>query len=561
MYFCQDAVRVRRRQKSSQYATLAAGIPGGATMPRTCGTTGTSNPASLSVGAFGNPGRRCSLTWASTRMLPARMCSPASSGSITMMSTWPPMSAAMRSPPPGNEMYAQCAPVDFCSSWRTTLSRLVLEPPDCLSFPGFFFAASTNSASVLYGASALTAITAGSSTRRAIGVRSRSVTFASALTSGVCSHTPVNRPIVLGSPLFSARWAAATAELPPGLLTTIMRTGRSFSRSAITASARASTSLPPPGPVCTTSSTVREGLKPWASPGCGRTAIAASSNAPNRISIFLSSYRTALLGLQHPKAPGVELAEQRNHQDHHRQRQHHRRDRPGHQDLEAALRHHQRLAQRPFHARAEREAQDQGRRGVVELAHEVPEQTEHHQQAQIEQAAGGAVYTHQGYAEDQRIEHVDRHPQHQRREQDRGGARARDAEREQRHQRAAGLGIVGALGRGDALDHARAELIAAPGHRFLQPVGQERRDGRAAAGQRSHHKTDDRSVREREAAVLEVLPGRQEIAQALGRLQERGFLARFHVAQHLAQGEHPDRDHDEVDPRQQLHASEGKAGR
>src|SRR5712691_2257359 len=92
-----------------------------------------------------------------------------------------------------------------------------------------------NSARVLYGASAFTAITAGSRTRRAIGVRSRSVTLASVLTSGVCSHTPVKRPSVFGSPRFSARKAAATALLPPALLTTCMRTGSSFSFSTMIA--------------------------------------------------------------------------------------------------------------------------------------------------------------------------------------------------------------------------------------------------------------------------------------------------------------------------------------
>src|SRR5260221_561490 len=107
-------------------------MPGGATTPRTCGTEGTSKPASLSVGASGKPARRFSLTCASTRMLPARICSPASEGSITIMLTWPPRSAEMRSPPPGKEMKAQRAPLDFCRSWRTTLSRLVTEPPDCL---------------------------------------------------------------------------------------------------------------------------------------------------------------------------------------------------------------------------------------------------------------------------------------------------------------------------------------------------------------------------------------------------------------------------------------------
>ena len=39
-----------------------------------------------------------------------------SGGSITIMFTWPPSSAAMRSPPPGNEMKAQFAPVFFIMS-------------------------------------------------------------------------------------------------------------------------------------------------------------------------------------------------------------------------------------------------------------------------------------------------------------------------------------------------------------------------------------------------------------------------------------------------------------
>ena len=85
------------------------------------------------------------------------------------------------------------------------LSRLVTEPPDCLSCPGLFFAAAMKSGRLLYGASALTAITAGSSTRRAIGVRSLRVTLASALVSGPVSHTPVKKPMVFWSPFFSAR--------------------------------------------------------------------------------------------------------------------------------------------------------------------------------------------------------------------------------------------------------------------------------------------------------------------------------------------------------------------
>ncbi len=157
------------------------------------------------VGTLGNAERRVSFTCASTRMLPARMCSPASFGSMTIMLTCPPSSAAMRSPPPGNEMNCQRVPVAFISCWRTTLSRLVIEPPDCLSSPGFCLAAFTKSPSVLYGASAFTAITAGSSSRRAIGVRSFSDTLASLLVSGLVSQTPVKMPMVWASPFFSAR--------------------------------------------------------------------------------------------------------------------------------------------------------------------------------------------------------------------------------------------------------------------------------------------------------------------------------------------------------------------
>ena len=62
-------------------------------------------------------------------------------------------------------------------------------------------------------------------------------------------------PMVFGSPRFSESAAAATAPLPPGLFRTLMRTGTSFSFSSMATIARASTSLPPPGPVWTMRST------------------------------------------------------------------------------------------------------------------------------------------------------------------------------------------------------------------------------------------------------------------------------------------------------------------
>jgi hypothetical protein len=109
----------------------------------------------------------------------------------------------MRSPPPGNEMKAQLAPVSFMSNCRMTLSRLVMEPPDCFICPGFFFAASMKSFSVLNGESALTAISAGSSTSRTTGVMSFTVTFASDCVSGFVTQTLVKTAIACASPFFS----------------------------------------------------------------------------------------------------------------------------------------------------------------------------------------------------------------------------------------------------------------------------------------------------------------------------------------------------------------------
>jgi hypothetical protein len=66
-----------------------------------------------------------------------------------------------------------------------------MEPPDCLSWPGFFFAASIKSFMFLYGESAFTAATEGSKTRRAMRVKSWSVTLASAMVRGVATQTLV----------------------------------------------------------------------------------------------------------------------------------------------------------------------------------------------------------------------------------------------------------------------------------------------------------------------------------------------------------------------------------
>ncbi len=79
-------------------------------------------------------------------------------------------------------------------------SREVIEPPDILSAPGFAFAASMNSLSVLNGESARTTTSAGSTTSRAIGVMSSSLLVAASCTSGSSSQILVKQAITCGSP-------------------------------------------------------------------------------------------------------------------------------------------------------------------------------------------------------------------------------------------------------------------------------------------------------------------------------------------------------------------------
>src|SRR5919106_5244647 len=87
------------------------------------------------------------------------------------------------------------------------------------------------------------------------------LTFAASCTSGSVIHTLVKMPSVWASPGLLATYADAVALPPPGLLSTLKRTGASFSCSIIAASARANRSFPDPGPPCTTRSQVFDGLK------------------------------------------------------------------------------------------------------------------------------------------------------------------------------------------------------------------------------------------------------------------------------------------------------------
>src|SRR5919106_3843120 len=87
------------------------------------------------------------------------------------------------------------------------------------------------------------------------------LTFAASCTSGSVIHTLVKMPSVWASPGLLARYAEAVVLPPPGLLSTLSRTGASFSCSIIAANARANRSFPDPGPPCTTRSHVFDGLK------------------------------------------------------------------------------------------------------------------------------------------------------------------------------------------------------------------------------------------------------------------------------------------------------------
>ena len=123
-------------------------IPGGATMPRTCGTGVTLKPASLSVGTSGNAARRFSVTCASTRMLPARML--ARLGRLDHHHVDVPAEKrgdARRRRREGDELPARAAHLLQLLAHDVVAARD--RAPDCLSSPGFCLAALTKSASVL----------------------------------------------------------------------------------------------------------------------------------------------------------------------------------------------------------------------------------------------------------------------------------------------------------------------------------------------------------------------------------------------------------------------------
>src|SRR4029450_5561879 len=201
--------------------------------------------------------------------------------------------------------------------------------------------------------------TAGSKTRQAIGLRSVSAPFASLDVSGPAIQTLVTSARVFGSSFRSATAAAATAPLPPGLLITCMRTGRSFAFSIIVAIARASRSLPPPGPVWTMTSTVLVGFHCACAVPTDNSAVPTTAHS-NFLKVMTSPWVRLLLGLliEHLHTHRVEFLEQRNDQQYGGNRKQNRWNRPE-QDTDVSLRHHQRLPQGLLHCITQHKSQYQ----------------------------------------------------------------------------------------------------------------------------------------------------------------------------------------------------------
>ena len=143
-------------------------------------------------------------------------------------------------------------------------------------------------------------------------------------------------------------------------------------------------------------------------------------------------------------------------------------------------------------------------------------------------------------------------------EQDRGGGRGRQPERQQRHQHARGGGVVGRLGPGHALDRALAELLGPPGEALLHHVGEKGRDLGAARRQRAEREAERGAAQPRlprARPVLEAHPDRAPDRRDLLRL----VAVAAGDVERLADREQADHDHDHVDAVQQLRDAEREA--
>ncbi len=150
--------------------------------------------------------------------------------------------------------------------------------------------------------------------------------------------------------------------------------------------------------------------------------------------------------------------------------------------------------------------------------------------------------------------------EHEGADQDRGGGRTRNAERQQGHEGAGTCRVVGGFGAGHPFYHAGAELLRSLRQSPFQAVGQKGRNGRTGAGEDADKEAEDAAAQHCAVGPLEVVAwGRR---RASGSSSSRHELRRMNeVLDHFRQAEHADDRRNEVDPVEQIHAAPGEARR
>ena len=148
----------------------------------------------------------------------------------------------------------------------------------------------------------------------------------------------------------------------------------------------------------------------------------------------------------------------------------------------------------------------------------------------------------------------------QRAEQDRRGARAGNAQRQQRHEGAGAGGVVGGLGCGEALDRALAELLLLllRGDVALHRVAEERAMVAPAPGMTPMKKPWMRLAADDRRDRAGLLAGDAQILD-LAVVAACGLVRVQHQEQRLGQGEHRHGQRDEAEARLQIHDPHGEA--
>ncbi len=186
--------------------------------------------------------------------------------------------------------------------------------------------------------------------------------------------------------------------------------------------------------------------------------------------------------------------------------------------------------------------------GKIEDLHQRADReiADHAHQDQAEEQRGENRVDHAGGAREHLRTGLDA-VQHEGAEDDGGGAAARDAERQQMHQRAADRSGRGGLRRNDALGDAGAHQGLALAEPRLDAVADERGDGGAGARQQPDQVADHRRAEKHALDLVQLLPGRQFGAR-IGDLVERlGGEAGVQPRQHLADAIGADHHHQEFD--------------